>query len=145
MKVWSLSLGLLLLSAPVFAKTVAEIMQSKELILGVTTMDYPPFVLTDSQGKIGGIDVELAQNLAESLGVRLKINREAQQYTDFPKLLNDGKVDFFANGTRRYVKRASEMLFSKPYLSEKRIFYPIWGTLTETLIRRWRESASAVS
>ena len=37
------------------------------------TEDYRPFSFADASGKVEGIDVDMAMNLAQSLGVRLEI------------------------------------------------------------------------
>jgi ABC-type amino acid transport substrate-binding protein len=37
------------------------------------TEDYRPFSFAEASGKVEGIDVDMAMNLAQSLGVRLEI------------------------------------------------------------------------
>jgi cyclohexadienyl dehydratase len=63
------------LVAPVHAETTTRldaIVGGEALRVGLTE-DYRPFSFAEASGKVEGIDVDMAMNLAQSLGVRLEI------------------------------------------------------------------------
>jgi cyclohexadienyl dehydratase len=68
----SFAFVLLLLPLPAQARTLAAIKAAGILRVGLTG-DYPPYALRDTDGRITGADVVMAQALAKELGVRLEI------------------------------------------------------------------------
>lgn len=77
-----------------------------------TTGDYPPFSQRDEAG-FSGIDIDLARQLAESLGVRVQFIR-----TSWPSLMDDLAADRFdiaMSGISRTPARAKVAYFSAPY------------------------------
>lgn len=57
---------------PAAAGAIEDIKARGELIVGVKA-DYPPFAYRDPSGQIVGMELDLAQDLADRLGVRLKL------------------------------------------------------------------------
>jgi chorismate mutase-like protein len=82
-----------------------------------TTGDYPPFAYRRGQGTdYVGLDIELAHDLAESLGVRIEIVP-----TTWPTLLADFVADRFdvaAGGVSITLERQRRGLFSSPLLRD---------------------------
>jgi chorismate mutase-like protein len=82
-----------------------------------TTGDYPPFTYRRGQGTdYVGLDIELAHDLAESLGVRIEIVP-----TTWPTLLADFVADRFdvaAGGVSITLERQRRGLFSSPLLRD---------------------------
>jgi cyclohexadienyl dehydratase len=79
-----------------------------------TTGDYPPFSL-EAAGRLTGADIELAQRLAASLGVRPVFIR-----TRWSQLLPDllaGRFDLALGGVSITPSRAQAAAFSEPYYS----------------------------
>ncbi|HET6184751.1 MAG TPA: transporter substrate-binding domain-containing protein [Acetobacteraceae bacterium] len=79
------------------------------------TEDYRPFSIADSSGKVEGIDVDMANNLAQSLGVKLEIVK-----TSWPTLKSDleaGKFDIAMGGITITLDRQRVGLFSSPVFS----------------------------
>ncbi|KAF1020658.1 MAG: ABC transporter glutamine-binding protein GlnH [Paracidovorax wautersii] len=94
------------------ADKLADI-QSKKVLRVAVTIDAAPWGYTDAAGKPTGLDVELAQQLAQSLGVQL----ELQQVTGanrIPYLLSN-KVDVLIAALGSSPERARQVAFSKPY------------------------------
>jgi cyclohexadienyl dehydratase len=63
------------LVGPTYAETTSRldaIAEAGALRVGLTE-DYRPFSFADASGNVEGIDVDMAMNLAQSLGVRLEI------------------------------------------------------------------------
>ena len=87
---------------------------AKPLIVGME-LAYPPFEMTDTSGKPTGVSVDLATDLAKSLGRPVVI-----QNTSFDGLtpaLKTGKVDLVISSMTATAERAQSIDFSDPYLS----------------------------
>ena len=109
---------LLLLTAFLVFLTSAGIASAAEtakpLIVGME-LAYPPFEMTDTNGKPTGVSVDLATDLAKSLGRPVVI-----QNTSFDGLipaLKTGKVDLVISSMTATAERAQSIDFSDPYLS----------------------------
>ncbi len=79
-----------------------------------TTGDYKPFSFIDSAGQLSGIDIDLASNLAASLGLELALVK-----TSWPTLMTDFAADHFdiaMSGITRTAARQQQAFFSEPYL-----------------------------
>ena len=87
---------------------------AKPLIVGME-LAYPPFEMTDTQGKPSGVSVDLATDLAKHLGRPVVI-----QNTSFDGLipaLKTGKVDLVISSMTATPERAKSIDFSDPYIS----------------------------
>ncbi len=103
-------------------KILEQIKQKGKIVVG-TAPGYPPYEFWDassSEKKIIGIDVEIAQKLAEKLGVKLEI-----QDMTFQALLSSlvgGKIDIAIAGINPSDERKKTMDFSDEYLpTEQRL------------------------
>ena len=93
--------------------TMAEIQDRGELVAGVK-YDVPPFGLNNPQtGEVEGFDVDLAQYIADKLGVELT-TREATSDNRIP-LLVDGTIDLILSTMTITEERDLEVDFSEPY------------------------------
>jgi len=84
------------------------------MIVFGTTGDYAPFTI-ESQGRLGGADIELAKAVAAGLGVRAVFVR-----TRWATLLDDldaGRFDLAAGGISITPERAARAAFSSAYAS----------------------------
>ena len=94
---------------------LATILKSGILRVG-TTGDYSPFSFIDkASGEYSGIDVDLAKNLADSLGVELQLVS-----TSWPSLMADltaDKYDVGMSGISRTLLRQRTAFFSDAYSS----------------------------
>jgi chorismate mutase-like protein len=79
-----------------------------------TTGDYKPFSYRDpANGDFVGLDIELAQSLAKSLGVKLELVP-----TSWPALMKDfgaGRFDIGMSGISVTLERQQRAFFSQPY------------------------------
>lgn len=97
------------------AVTVKEIQDKGEIVMG-TSPDFPPFewtVMEDGKAKIIGIDAEIAQLIADELGVELRIDG-----TSFDALipsLQGNKIDMALSGITETEERKKEVGFSNNY------------------------------
>ncbi|MGO4938707.1 transporter substrate-binding domain-containing protein [Fundicoccus sp. Sow4_D5] len=98
------------------AKTVDEIKESGQLVVG-TSADYPPFewVVLESNGdsKIVGIDVDLAQLIADELGVELVM--EDMPFDSLIPSVISGRIDMTIAGMTYTEERAEQVDFSEQY------------------------------
>ncbi len=105
------------LAAPALAETPSlldAITRSGTLRVGLTE-DYRPFSIADASGIVEGIDVDMANNLAMSLGVKLQIVK-----TSWPTLKSDletDKFDIAMGGITITLDRQKVGLFSTPVFS----------------------------
>ena len=94
-----------------FANRLQQIRETGELRVG-TTGDYAPFSLATGSG-YSGIDIDMANDLAKALGVRLVIVK-----TSWPHLIDDlaaGRYDIAMSGVSRNTSRENVGFFSLPY------------------------------
>jgi len=79
-----------------------------------TPGDYKPFSFQRSDGAFEGLDVDLAQSLAASMGVKLELVK-----TSWANLLPDfgaGKCDVAIGGISVSTERQKRVFFSTPYM-----------------------------
>lgn len=96
------------------ADRLQEILDRGTIRIGVP-IDVPPFGFTDERGQAIGMDVDLANLVAEGLGVELEI----QQITGInriPYLLTD-RVDVVIAVMGATPERARQVAFTSPYAS----------------------------
>ncbi|MBV1932961.1 MAG: gamma subclass chorismate mutase AroQ [Porticoccaceae bacterium] len=80
-----------------------------------TTGDYKPFsFIASPTGKLTGVDIDLAEDLAAVMGVKLELVK-----TSWPMLMSDFAADQFdigMSGITRTQERRQSAFFSEPYL-----------------------------
>lgn len=78
-----------------------------------TPGDYKPFSLARPDGAYEGLDVDLVQSMAKSLGVEAKFVK-----TSWPKLMDDfiEKCDIAVGGISVTLERQKRAYFSSPYM-----------------------------
>ena len=93
--------------------TVAQIKERGYLLVGASG-DYCPLSMRQEDGSYWGLDADLAQDLANDLGVELRFVE-----TTWPTILDDtvaGKFDLALCGVSRTEARLEAALMSDPYL-----------------------------
>ncbi|HKI58201.1 MAG TPA: transporter substrate-binding domain-containing protein [Trueperaceae bacterium] len=94
------------------AQTVDQIEKNGEVTIGVVT-GVPPFGSIDPSGATVGYDVDVANLLAENLGVKVKIVPLTPP-ARIPALLS-GKVDILVATLAPTTERAKSVMFTMPY------------------------------
>lgn len=98
------------------AKTLEKIKEAGQLIVG-TSADYPPFewVILDDKGdsKIVGIDADLAQLIADEIGVELVM--EDMPFDSLIPSVISGRIDMTIAGMTYTEERAKQIDFSEQY------------------------------
>lgn len=83
--------------------------------------DFVPFGYVDENRKLTGHDVELAEMVAEALGVKLEME-PAISANRIPFLLTD-KVDIVISNLGMTAERAKQVMFSQPYIDNYSAIY----------------------
>jgi polar amino acid transport system substrate-binding protein len=81
--------------------------------MDVTDIRYQPFEMKDKNGQIIGFDVDLAQIMADELGVNLEI--VPTNWDGIIPALVDGKFDLIVSGMAISTERNKAINFSAPY------------------------------
>ena len=95
-------------SSPVLKR----ITKTSTLTVGMTGTQ-PPFNVKNRDGKTIGMDVDLAQLLANSLGVKLEIIE--MPFAELLPALEDGKLDMVVSGMTATLQRNTRVPFVGPY------------------------------
>ncbi|MBP6653859.1 MAG: transporter substrate-binding domain-containing protein [Propionivibrio sp.] len=114
MKLKSLFPLLAALALTILGSTVVAEEKDKPLIVGME-LAYPPFEMTDTSGKPTGVSVDLATDLAKSLGRPVVIQNTA--FDGLIPALKTGKVDLVISSMTATAERAQSIDFSEPYIS----------------------------
>lgn len=108
-----LSLLTLLVPVQLFAGQVTErILKNKTLVVG-TPGDFPPFTASTTTGRLIGLDIDLARNLAGWLQVDIQFKQ-----MEFSKLLpavQANKIDLAMSGITMTPRRNLQCAFIGPY------------------------------
>jgi polar amino acid transport system substrate-binding protein len=91
-----------------------KIVERGTLVVGME-LKFWPFEYVDEQGKPVGYDVEIAQTLADRLGVRLEI--KDMEWTGLIPALSAGKIDLIISGITGTLERAKSITFTSPYFT----------------------------
>ena len=97
-----------------FGLNVSAEEKGKPLIVGME-LAYPPFEMTDPAGKPTGVSVDLATDLAKSLGRPVVIQNTA--FDGLIPALKTGKVDLVISSMTATAEREKSIDFSDPYIS----------------------------
>jgi len=77
-------------------------------------LSYPPFEMTDPQGRPSGVSVRLAESLSRHLGRELVIENIA--FDGLIPALKTGKIDCIISSMTATPERSRSIAFSEPYL-----------------------------
>lgn len=91
-----------------------DILDKCQIVLA-TSPDYPPSEFVDDQGNVKGSDIMLAQYIANSLGVDLKV--ETMDFNAVLTAVDTGKVDIGISGFGYKADRAEQFELSHGYQS----------------------------
>lgn len=91
-----------------------DILDKGQIVLA-TSPDYPPSEFVDDQGNVKGSDIMLAQYIANSLGIDLKV--ETMDFNAVLTAVDTGKVDIGISGFGYKADRAEQFELSHGYQS----------------------------
>lgn len=106
-------------AAPPSAPLPADIQGVKDrgkLVVAMFNHDRPPFFYENEQGKLSGLDVEIAADIARHLGVALEFNRQARSFDGVVDQVVSGGADVAISKLSITMSRALRVAFTDPYL-----------------------------
>ena len=107
------ALALLLISAtPAWPETTLQKIKRTGVMTSANTFSYPPFGFIE-EGKQVGFDVDIANEIARRMGVKLVF--EAVDFRGIIAALTSGRVDVLITGMVYTPDRAERISFSEPY------------------------------
>jgi polar amino acid transport system substrate-binding protein len=106
------NMGTYVITSP--APVLDRIEQRGELVVA-TAGDTPPLTMTTREGQVIGLDVDLAQHIADAMAVKLNVAPTASK--DLLPDLEAGRVDMVISGLTITAKRNRRVAFVGPYVS----------------------------
>jgi polar amino acid transport system substrate-binding protein len=94
------------------APVLDRILAKKELVVG-TAADMPPLNMTLKDGKIVGMEVDIATLMANEIGVKLTL--KPMHFNDLLPALEAGQVDLILSGITMTALRNTKVAFAGPY------------------------------
>ena len=99
------------------APDIGRIVQRGALIVAVKRGDDAPFFYTDPRtGQPAGISIEIAQELARELKVKLIIKQTTSTFNETVDLVTRGEADLGVSKLSRTLSRLQAVRFSEPYV-----------------------------
>ena len=98
--------------------SLQKILDKGEFVMGMDD-SFPPMGFKGEDGTLTGFDVEMAQAVAEHMGV--KVNLQAIDWTAKEMELNAGNVDLLWNGYTITPERKEQVLMSEPYMKNEQV------------------------
>jgi len=95
---------------------MARILGQRKIVVAMHVDDGAPFYTLDKNGRLFGLDVELAYDIARSLGIDVEFKREAKTFDEVVDMVFDRKADIGISCISRTRKRAVKVGFSTPYV-----------------------------
>jgi len=96
---------------------ISRIINKKVLVVAIFKNDLAPFFAKDSKtGKLYGIDIDLAKDIAKQLGVKLKIIRIGNTFDNVVNAVAERKADIAISCLSITLKRALKVNFTQPYV-----------------------------
>lgn len=93
-------------------KAMDSVLKKGELVVGITG-SQPPLNATDKEGKIIGLDADIARLIAKNMGVKIKF--ATMPFPDLLPALEAGKVDMVLSSMTMTLERNLRVAFVGPY------------------------------
>jgi polar amino acid transport system substrate-binding protein len=91
---------------------VKQIITNGKLVIALPKDDHIGLFEKEKSGKLKGYDIELAQNIAKTLGVTLEFNRNAKTYDEVVTIVANGGADIAICNLSKTFSRAEKVLYS---------------------------------
>lgn len=120
-----LILSIVSISAKSLAAEVTEIDRIKKrgkLIVGMCTINQKPFYFNDEDGHLVGIDLNIANEIAKELDVKLEIIQDRGDWNAVVDDVASGRTDLALSYISFTPARAQLVKFSQPYATVSMVF-----------------------
>ncbi|MEM1171595.1 MAG: transporter substrate-binding domain-containing protein [Cyanobacteria bacterium P01_H01_bin.35] len=105
------------LSVNLLSPDIQKIIDRGKLIVAMTEYDNSPFFVKNERGELEGLDIKIAQGLAQGLGVEVELNRSAKTFNEAVKIVSQGAADLAISKLSQTLNRATKISFSHPYVT----------------------------
>lgn len=95
---------------------IQRILDRGTLIVALLGTDNPPFFMGKTNA-LEGLDIKIAQGLADALGVDLEFNRSANTFNEVVDKVYQLEADLAISKLSRTLSRARRVRFSRPYVT----------------------------
>lgn len=117
---------------PLWMPALKEIKQRGKLIVATTSGHNPLCRMLTPDGKLVGIDIDIMQDLADKLGVKLQMLDHFKGNEDVVNYVAQNKADFGIAKMSYSIERSRKVFYSKPYLVVKQAMLINRRFLTKT-------------
>ena len=90
---------------------IQKVIDEKLLIVAMHKDDRSPFFFVNKEGKLAGIDVEIAEALAKSLGVDIKFIRTASSFDEVVNQVANGQAHIGISKLSYTSERAKKVIY----------------------------------
>lgn len=97
--------------------TIQGIKKRGTLKVALHKQDRPPFFMMNKDGKLIGIDIELAEDISKNLQVSVTYDRSADSFDGVVGLVESGQCDVAISKLSLTLERAQRVLYTIPYIS----------------------------
>jgi len=104
--------------------TITTIKSRGKLIVG-TSLDFPPFEFVDESNAVVGLDIDIANEIAKELGVKLEIRDIS--FDALIIALKNNEIDLVLAGLSITAERQQVVDFSKPYFNASQAVISLAG------------------
>jgi len=98
------------------APDIQRIIDRGKIIVAMLYEDIPPFFMHNKKGELIGIDVELSQDIAKRLGVRVEFNRSSKTFDAVTDSVGKREADVAISMLSDTLNRATRVRFSDSYV-----------------------------
>lgn len=99
-----------------YSEDFRNLLPKGQLVVALVKADQYPFFYVTEQGELDGLDVRLAQKIADELKLTLVFDRSAESFNDVVTNVATGKADIAISKLSRTLARARQVIFTQPYL-----------------------------
>lgn len=102
---------------------IQRIIDRGKISVGLYYKDKPPFIMTDKNGELYGLDIGIARDIAKYMGVQVEFNREAKTYAELHQIAANGitakgnPIDVVISKFSRTYERAKNVRYTTPYVT----------------------------
>jgi len=100
-----------------YSPEMRRIYDQGELRVAMVSNERTPFFYQDSNGNLIGHDVDLATDMADKFGVRIRFIRTAKSFDEVVDQVVNGQVDVAVSKLSATLSRAKKVSFSNPYMT----------------------------
>jgi ABC-type amino acid transport substrate-binding protein len=101
-----------------YPEEIRRILERGQVVFGIVSTEQKPFFYKDEEsGQLIGVDVEIAYEIANRLGVRAVFDREAASFDDVVLKVASKEVDIALGKLSRTLKRTAMVRFTHPYIA----------------------------